>query len=466
MLEQVQYEPVFFINADTGWVGGVGRVIEKTTDGGDNWITYPIDTPYNIQKILFTSPQVGYTTGTQGTILKTTNGGDSWGVNEQYLSGASFYDFSFLNNDKGWVVGFYSSIQGGSSAYNLLYKTTDGGSNWDGGIKPGGIYDKSFFNTLYFIDDETGWLGGRNGLILSTKEGIDINPFPPAQPLNLTLINNSGTVKLEWNANSETDFSHYKIYRDKTLNFTYASHIDLVFPPHSSFIDSRKTGRYYAVSAVDKGGKESILSVIADSSNVFFQDTIPPVKPLDLRIHVDSLSVKLEWASNQEPDFWHYYIYRDTTLNFGFASQIDSVYPPHTSYVDSTESGLEQLYYAVSAVDSVGNESMLSVFVDSSNIVIPDSITSYELQQNYPNPFNSVTTIPFDLPSQSHVELTIYNIGGQKIIDLVDGIKNMGRHTIEWNGTDDRDQLVSSGLYFCRLKVANNIQVRKLLFIK
>ncbi len=89
------------------------------------------------------------------------------------------------------------------------------------------------------------------------------------------------------------------------------------------------------------------------------------------------------------------------------------------------------------------------------------------LSQNYPNPFNPRTTISFDLPKSANVDLSIYNIKGQKVKTLTDEKYSKGKHSLIWNGTNDENQNVGSGVYFYKLNVnGENITVRKCLLLK
>jgi hypothetical protein len=80
----------------------------------------------------------------------------------------------------------------------------------------------------------------------------------------------------------------------------------------------------------------------------------------------------------------------------------------------------------------------------------------YTLAQNYPNPFNPSTTIKYSLPVYSNVELKIYNVLGQEVITLVNGIQKPGIYKIEWNGLNKNKALVSSGIYFYRISMKSN----------
>lgn len=101
-------------------------------------------------------------------------------------------------------------------------------------------------------------------------------------------------------------------------------------------------------------------------------------------------------------------------------------------------------------------------------------ISQHEISQinqtkctNYPNPFNPTTTISFSIPEESNVELSIYNIKGQKIKSLLSDQKEPGEHTIVWNGKDDNNKPVSSGVYLYKLNVDGKSEaVKKCLLLK
>jgi flagellar hook assembly protein FlgD len=83
------------------------------------------------------------------------------------------------------------------------------------------------------------------------------------------------------------------------------------------------------------------------------------------------------------------------------------------------------------------------------------------LFQNYPNPFNSNTSISFRLPVRGKVVLSIFNELGERVTILMDGEKEAGYHSIEWNAAN-----MTSDVYFYELKTNNNCDVKKLLSMK
>lgn len=100
----------------------------------------------------------------------------------------------------------------------------------------------------------------------------------------------------------------------------------------------------------------------------------------------------------------------------------------------------------------------------SDNTPIIDHIVLYP---NFPNPFNPSTTISFSVPEESNVELSIYNIKGQKIKTLINDEFPKGTHSLIWNGDDDYKKKVASGVYFYKLKVnGKNSSIKKCLLLK
>ena len=91
---------------------------------------------------------------------------------------------------------------------------------------------------------------------------------------------------------------------------------------------------------------------------------------------------------------------------------------------------------------------------------------SFALHANAPNPFNPVTQIRFDLPAAGPVELTIYDMLGQKVHTLLSSSLAAGSHQIEWNGRDASGMQVSSGVYFYRLQAGGLTQMRSMMLLK
>ncbi len=93
-------------------------------------------------------------------------------------------------------------------------------------------------------------------------------------------------------------------------------------------------------------------------------------------------------------------------------------------------------------------------------------IKTFELYNNYPNPFNPITTIKFQLPKKSDLSVVVYDILGNKVRTLEKGTRNAGVHTIQWDGKNNKNEKVSSGIYFYTLKTSEFNRTHKMILLK
>lgn len=84
---------------------------------------------------------------------------------------------------------------------------------------------------------------------------------------------------------------------------------------------------------------------------------------------------------------------------------------------------------------------------------------------NYPNPFSGATTLSFDLKSPQKVQMSIFNIRGQKLLDILDTNLASGTHRIDWDGRDASGRAVSPGIYFCRLKAEGKTIISRMAIV-
>jgi hypothetical protein len=90
----------------------------------------------------------------------------------------------------------------------------------------------------------------------------------------------------------------------------------------------------------------------------------------------------------------------------------------------------------------------------------------FSLSQNYPNPFNPNTNIAFAIPGKSHVDLSIYDITGARVANLMNSDLEAGTYRIAFNGRDEKGQTLSSGVYFYKLRANDRTITRKMIFMK
>lgn len=103
-----------------------------------------------------------------------------------------------------------------------------------------------------------------------------------------------------------------------------------------------------------------------------------------------------------------------------------------------------------------GSENVTGIDNPSANV-----IGKFVLKQNYPNPFNPVTTIEFELSTDSRASLTVYNVLGERVTELLNGRLGAGVHRVAFDARN-----LPSGIYFYELRVATQSQVRKMNLLK
>lgn len=96
----------------------------------------------------------------------------------------------------------------------------------------------------------------------------------------------------------------------------------------------------------------------------------------------------------------------------------------------------------------------------------PGLLAPTALHANVPNPFNPQTRIAFTLAEPGPVRLVVFDARGQLVRTLVDAARPAGLHAEIWNGNDDHDRRVASGLYFYRLRAGDYESVKKMTIVK
>lgn len=108
----------------------------------------------------------------------------------------------------------------------------------------------------------------------------------------------------------------------------------------------------------------------------------------------------------------------------------------------------------------------LSDLQPTSNNDVVVNKDAMKLHSNYPNPFNPNTTIKFELAKTENVSLDIFNVKGQKVKTLVNGVRNQGQHSITWDGKDNNGKSATSGMYFYKLTNGKETMTKKMVLIK
>jgi len=105
----------------------------------------------------------------------------------------------------------------------------------------------------------------------------------------------------------------------------------------------------------------------------------------------------------------------------------------------------------------------ISTGIDLQDQTVPED---FSMSQNYPNPFNSITTIDYAIPRTVPVQIIIYNILGQEIAVLVNGLQTPGFYTCRWNGRNQQHEQVESGIYLYSIRAGHFSRTAKMILLK
>jgi len=143
---------------------------------------------------------------------------------------------------------------------------------------------------------------------------------------------------------------------------------------------------------------------------------------------------------------------------FWSSTEIDAKYANYVSLYN----GVSNFYFYYSyKVDGFSVRCLKDASTGINDHLINTLPKSFDLSQNFPNPFNPSTTISFTLPERTNVTLSIYNQLGEKVAVLLNGEKEAGIHSMEWNASK-----FVSGVYFYELKADKFTSVKKLMLVK
>ncbi len=118
--------------------------------------------------------------------------------------------------------------------------------------------------------------------------------------------------------------------------------------------------------------------------------------------------------------------------------------------------------------DIIVTEGNATTGVDFSLVTDGDEIivVATKLDNNYPNPFNPDTNINYSIKEAGDVTIEVYNIKGQLVKTLVNGLRETGNYTVVWNGQDGSNKFVASGIYFYKMKSGNYTATKKMILMK
>jgi hypothetical protein len=113
--------------------------------------------------------------------------------------------------------------------------------------------------------------------------------------------------------------------------------------------------------------------------------------------------------------------------------------------------------------DNISFSPSNSVGVDNRSETLPQR---FALEQNFPNPFNPITTLRYELPEDSFVDVMVYDMLGNVVSNLVNANQSSGYKSVQWNATNNQGQPVSAGVYLYSIEAGEFRQTKKMIFLK
>ncbi len=397
--------------------GGASGAVFKSSNAGGNWTYTSHPTTYGLYDVEFADTQIGYACGWLGKIYKTTNGGTSWSTLNSGSSNVLRW-MSVVDENNVFIVG-------GSNWNNpnLLYKTTNG-SNWS--------YVASFAGVVggvHFFDADTGVVAG--GISWEEKYSSNAGLF---QTIYFTdggigwACGNNGRVA------KSVDFGETWIELDSVSPSTTLLGI---YATETHLFAVGENGRIFRKEI------ETILDADFDAEPVLGE------APLIVQFTDETVG---------EPSFWYWDFDNDGTT--------DSIeqHPIWTYTEPGTYSVLLTVYDETQTImdNELKNDFIEVTSTGVNNVYVPE----FEMT-NYPNPFNPSTTISFEITSlDEDIQLEILNLKGQLIKEFEISNLQLGVNKVVWNGRDNSNISVSSGIYFYKIKNGIYTSSNKMILLK
>lgn len=206
-------------------------------------------------------------------------------------------------------------------------------------------------------------------------------------------------------------------------------------------------------------------------------ETLPVTLSSFTAICTESNIVNIEWTTQSESNMIGYYIFRSVNNEVNTSVRVSTLFAAgnqtetaHYLFTDQETENDQIYYYWLQSCDLDGSSQYFGPLQIKTgfghNPQTPLIPLTTRLNAAYPNPFNPSTSISYDLAENSRVIMEVFNIKGQKIKTLLNQDVNSGRYSILWNGKDDYNKSVASGVYFCRMQAGKYHQQKKLMLIK
>lgn len=417
-----------FTDSLTGYIGTSSLSIYKTTNSGINWYSTNIigntDTIGTISKIYFLNTNIGWAVSTDGKIFKTTDEGDNWFIQLDAGINAIFNSIFFIDSLIGWTA----------VVNRRPYKTTDGGNNWIEQINSN-LYS---IKDIFFSDYSLGFCTKSN-LVYKTIDGG-----------NIWFLDSLDTG-LGQSTFTSYDSMNFFITGSKVFRTTNRGENWVEFPE----LEGPDWRLKLFLTHINTGYLSGEMGCVVK----YFDESVP-VELINFEGWLNENETYLKWSTATETNNRGFYIQskkqnEQEWINLDFIEgKGNSTEINYYSYKDILiESGV--YCYRLKQTDFDGTYNY------SKEIEIYFSILlEFELFQNFPNPFNSFTIIDYSLPEKSFVNISLYDVRGEKVLVLVNEEKESGIYSIKFNF----DKL-ATGVYLYRMTTSSGYNASKKLIL-
>jgi len=190
-----------------------------------------------------------------------------------------------------------------------------------------------------------------------------------------------------------------------------------------------------------------------------------PVELTSFAGSVKNGSIELTWTTATETNNESFVVERSSLKDAGARSWVNvgtvqgagTKYSPTRYIFTDKPSQMGSFAYRLKQIDRDGAVKYSSEI----QIAAVSAVRAYALLGNYPNPFNPTTSITFELPTASHVLLSVYDLLGKEVGTLVNGVKESGRHVVSFDAS-----VLPSGIYIYTIRAGGFVQTRKMLLMK
>ena len=244
---------------------------------------------------------------------------------------------------------------------------------------------------------------------------------------------------------------------------------------------SSSTAYYAKVFEVNGSGIATMYNTTESSENsiqfITSEDTLP-VELSNFRAELDYQNrIQLMWVTQSEVNLLGYYIYRNNEDDVTSAELISPIITASNTtstqlyvFTDTSVNEAGSYYYWLQCIDYKGNEKFFGPSICRYEFPGTNSGSEIPLQEGirsiFPNPFNPCTTINYEMESAGSMELTIYNIKGQKVLGKTFEHSEKGNYKFLWDGCDEKGKVCSSGIYTIRMKCRGRNYLKKVVIIK